>query len=387
MFHLIDKEPSFPRGTTCSFPLSLVRHVTDVAHSLNIPKGPFRVPIPVKDDLATVTTDITVDRQAVSFDIDVKRATSFLQTPLDSEGNTYLDGDIRDATTRLAYHDGCDNYNTSAVDYLGPPDRIHVRCDDPRKRCGDACNKDPKLRNVIDDVKGPEMGPIWRYDVSTEKMNKAHVWAHELMHIKWVTDSQPYGPNDLVGDFRMWVNIVGEGNGVVTAHVPQPVKGLAHYGADGGIWVLRNADSLALYDSVRYIQIQLGNVSPHLPVAPAAPSNAGIRTALTQTAWERYHPTPPVDTFGSLSHDSRYLGAFPLGTTSMPLDGFVDEDSEFDPAYAINLDTFLNGWYSDLYKANQCVVPSGCNNADLKTVLFPVREELNSIKSRRITWR
>ncbi|XXG99705.1 hypothetical protein Hte_006046 [Hypoxylon texense] len=453
-----------------------------VAHSLNIPNGPFRVPIPVKDDFTTVTTSVTSDQQPVSVNIDVKRATSFLQAALDAEGVTY-DGDIGDAATRLVRYDGCDNYDAneiykgwvqlwkimnqvlseadninwneaSAVEYLGPPGvnggyhdrirdlykkwatiqpgyvttpfdwRLHVRCDDPSKRCGDACSNDPKLRgpyayttnkdgesglarinfcpryfgtlnlkDAIDLGSDPQMDPTWRYDVSNYLMNKAHIWAHELMHIDWVTNAQPYGPNDHVADIRMWAKIVG-GEGVVKAYGPQPAKGLARYGADGGVWTLRNADSLALYASVRYIQSQLGNVYPHLPLAPAAPTDAwdpnnresdsvGALSpdAASRTAWKLYSNgtvgLPPVDTFGSLSHDPRCPGAFPLGATSMPLDDFVDEDAELDPAYAIEFDTFvtadkldrgyvdqLNGWYSDLYKANQCVVPSGCVNMD-----------------------
>lgn len=120
-----------------------------VAHSLNIPNGPFRIPIPVKDDFTTVTTSITSDQRPVSVDIDVKRATSFLQTALDAEGMTY-DGDIGDAATRLVRYDGCNNFDAneiykgwvqswkimnqvlseadninwneaSAVEYLGPP--------------------------------------------------------------------------------------------------------------------------------------------------------------------------------------------------------------------------------------------------------------------------
>lgn len=240
------------------------------------------------------------------------------------------------------------------------------------------------------------MDPTWRYDVSNYLMSKAHVWAHELMHIRWVTNSHIYGPNDNVTDIRMWANLVGIGAGVVRAYGPQPVKGLARYGKDGGSWVMRNADSLALYALVRYIQSQLGNVYPHLPLAPAAPSNAwdpsnpesdSVGTlsadAASRTGWKLYNNgsvgLPPIDTFASLSHDPRCPGAFPLGTTSMSFGDFIDEETELDPAYAIEFDTFvtadkldqgyvdqLNGWYSDLYKANQCVVPSGCINMDPK---------------------
>ncbi|OTA93939.1 hypothetical protein M434DRAFT_395173 [Hypoxylon sp. CO27-5] len=481
---------------------SLGAHVT---RSLNFPEGPYRVPIPVKNDLTTVSTNITSDRQPVSVDIDVKRATLLLQTALDAEATTY-DGDIGDAATRLVRYDGCDNHDVneiykgwvqswkimnqvlsevdninwneaSAVDYLGPPGvnggiqdrirdlykrwatiqpryittsfdwRLHVRCDDPKKKCGEICSKDPKLRgpwayttnkddesglarinfcpryfgalnlkNAIDFGKNPVINPTWQYDVSRYMMNKAHVWAHELMHIKWATNAKPYGPNDYVADVRMWTKIVGVGEGVVKAYGPQPVKALARYGEDGGTWVLRNADSLALYASVRYIQNQLGNVYPYLPVAPAAPSNAwdpnntesdSVGTLspddASRTGWKLYNNgtirLPPVDTFGSLAREPHCPAAFPSGTKIMPPDDFFDEDAGLDPAYEINFDTFvtadkldrdyvdqLNGWYNDLYKTNRASSRLVASTRTLKDVLLSVREKLNWVKSRRITW-
>lgn len=308
--------------------------------------------------------------------------------------------------------------------------RLHVRCDDPAKRCRDPCDKNPNLRgpyayttnkdpesglarinfcplyfrtpnlkDTIKDSKDSSMGPTWKYDVNTYMMNKAHVWAHELMHVDWATNAKAYGPNDHVSDIQMWIQKSGEKKGElivvkVKAYGPQPVKALALYGEGRGIWALRNADSLALYASVRYIQSQLDNVYPHLPLAPAPPqsafnpNNPSSESAGTlssdgaqRTGWSFYNNgtvgLPPIDTFSSLSQDPQCPGAFSLDTQSMPLDAFVDEDAESDPAYTINFDKFvteldqayvdqLDGWYSDLYKAEQCVVPSGCVNMDPK---------------------
>ena len=91
---------------------------------------------------------------------------------------------------------------------------LHVRCDDPPRRCKDPCSADPAERGpwayttnhdpdsglarinfcpryfVTPDLeaaakhsKDDIIGAPWKYNVGSYLMNKAHVWAHELMHV------------------------------------------------------------------------------------------------------------------------------------------------------------------------------------------------------------
>lgn len=53
---------------------------------------------------------------------------------------------------------------------------------------------------------------------------------------------------------------------------PKLTKGLARVGCATGFWTLQNADSLTLYALAKHIQKRLGNIYPHIPLAPAAPS-------------------------------------------------------------------------------------------------------------------
>ncbi|KAI0478217.1 hypothetical protein F4859DRAFT_49976 [Xylaria cf. heliscus] len=103
-------------------------------------------------------------------------------------------------------------------------------------------------------------------------MNKAHIWAHELMHVDWAVNALSYGPNKHIGDLQLILK-ANDKSITVAAYGPQVVKALARYAQDTGEWVIRNADSLSLYATVRYIQSKLHNVYPHLPLAPAAPSD------------------------------------------------------------------------------------------------------------------
>lgn len=60
------------------------------------------------------------------------------------------------------------------------------------------------------------------------------------------------------------------------AYGPVLVKTLSRWGRNTGDWVVQNSDSLALYAMARYVQKELGNICPHLPLAPASPR--GIAT-------------------------------------------------------------------------------------------------------------
>ncbi|KAI0484598.1 hypothetical protein GGR56DRAFT_32988 [Xylariaceae sp. FL0804] len=213
-------------------------------------------------------------------------------------------------------------------------------------------------------------------------MNKGHVWAHELMHIDWAVNANEYGPNKRVGDLRMSARSPDGTPNVFKAYGAAPVKALARYSQDGGEWVIRNADSLALYASVRYIQSKLGNVYPHLPVAPRAPgsvwdpnnrdsdsintlsgSNASLAAMTLYSNGTVGNPV--IENFYSYSHDPKckVSGFSSNDTNAGDDDGEVyDEDTDGNPDYTLQFDQFasqddlsddyvsqLNQWYSSLY--------------------------------------
>ncbi|EYB22870.1 hypothetical protein FG05_11172 [Fusarium graminearum] len=126
------------------------------------------------------------------------------------------------------------------------------------------------LNTAVDQAK--DLGHPWVYGVFEYLMNKGYVWAHELMHIEWATNSEGYGPNKRPRDLTLvFANI----KGVFKAYGPLVVKCLArYYDVVEGDWTLRNADSLALYALVWYIQSKIGNIYPHLPLALAPPESA-----------------------------------------------------------------------------------------------------------------
>ncbi|KAI1282375.1 hypothetical protein F5Y07DRAFT_237858 [Xylaria sp. FL0933] len=428
----------------------------------------------VRQSNISVTTNITSNGQAVTVSINATEAISDFQAALEAEGVTY-DGDVEIAATRLINYDGCntvrrgliyqgwiqswkimnqilkevDNMNwneAAAVEYLGPPGlnkgvqadiqrifrqwatiqpgyittpfdwRLHVRCDDPKGKCGDPCNfEDPgpyayttnrdsdsgiarinfcplyfmtlDLDTAIKNGKDSSMGSEWVYNVDSYMMNKAHVWAHELMHIDWATKANDYGPNKHVSDIRMWAKqAVPPGEPPVwqefKANGAQAVKALARFsgGAPRGQYVAQNADSLALYASVRYIQAQLGNVYPHLPLSPAAPDSVydpnnpesdGIGPLPIATnhlaGWDLYKDgtvaLPAVENLYSYSHDTPCPFTYPDDNSTLPpFNAVYDEDTEDDPDYAFNFTAFataddfdqsytdqLNSWWGGLY--------------------------------------
>lgn len=59
------------------------------------------------------------------------------------------------------------------------------------------------------------------------------------------------------------------------AYGPQLVKALSRFGKETGDWVVQNSDNMALYAMARYVQKALGNIYPHLPLAPSPPDTVG----------------------------------------------------------------------------------------------------------------
>ncbi|KAK1526716.1 hypothetical protein CPAR01_13244 [Colletotrichum paranaense] len=65
---------------------------------------------------------------------------------------------------------------------------------------------------------------------------------------------------------------------------PKMAKTLARYKYDTGHWIAQSCENLTLYAMARYVQKALGNVYPHLPLAPEPPSSPpteGVEPAFT----------------------------------------------------------------------------------------------------------
>jgi hypothetical protein len=107
------------------------------------------------------------------------------------------------------------------------------------------------------------------------------VWIHELFHIDWVSQAVQYGSNLHVTDIKIQVTLNSGASVWMVAYGPSLVKILARWGLIAGSWVIRNADSLSLYLLTRYVQYQLGNIYPHLPLAPKPPINVGTQFIAT----------------------------------------------------------------------------------------------------------
>jgi hypothetical protein len=104
-------------------------------------------------------------------------------------------------------------------------------------------------------------------------------WYRELLHLDWVSLAKGFGNNQHVGDVIMRFKNVKDGSYYQRpAHGAQWIKMLARYGnASVGSWIQRNADSLTHFALVKYVQNQLGNIYPHLPLAmTAGPEEVGI---------------------------------------------------------------------------------------------------------------
>ncbi|KAK1523960.1 uncharacterized protein CCOS01_09047 [Colletotrichum costaricense] len=202
-----------------------------------------------------------------------------------------FDGNITDLSTRLVGWNGCDekeipmiysgwqqswkimnllyseastmNFNeAAAVEYLGPPS-LDAR----------------DLSDVIKNGNDKSLGPLWCVIART--------WIHELLHIDWVSKANQYGSNTHVTDLKMWVPKEGESPPayqLLQIYSPKMAKTLARYKYDTGHWIAQSCENLTLYAMARYVQKALGNVYPHLPLAPEPPSSPpteGVEPAFT----------------------------------------------------------------------------------------------------------
>ncbi|KAH8803509.1 glycoside hydrolase family 18 protein [Xylogone sp. PMI_703] len=180
--------------------------------------------------------------------------------------------------------------------------RLHVRCDDPAGKCPcgvpsstfaytinndptyniarinfcpkyfSAATLDQKMANA--DTNQPIT--TWA-NLNNYIRSQADIWIHELFHIDWVSNAGQYGPNAHVKDIKMLVQLDNGNIQQLTAYTPGPVKSLARYDFEPTTWVIKNADSLNLYLLARYVQNKLGNIYPHLPLAPKPPIDVPIQ--------------------------------------------------------------------------------------------------------------
>lgn len=114
-------------------------------------------------------------------------------------------------------------------------------------------------------------GPTKYTDLINYYNNQALVWIHKLLHIDWVPTASSSGNIHHITDVK-----VGYKEGktdILTyykAYGPRICKALARLGWATGAWTIINADSLTLYAFAKYVQNALGNIYPHLPLAPPA---------------------------------------------------------------------------------------------------------------------
>jgi hypothetical protein len=226
---------------------------------------------------------------------------------------------------------GIDFNEAAAVEYLGPPSmnqdqwsnykaiylnlatiqpgwvdwfawKIAVRCDDPKLQC--SCGRGPKtiaytvqkdpkhkvaainfcpqyfsLQTLKDAMYWADTThtPGEYADLNNYYNNQALVWIHELLHIDWVSTASSSSNIHHVTDVKVGFKVPNTDTlKYETAYGPLMCKALARLGWSTGQWTIQNADSLTLYAFAKYVQNALGNIYPHLPLAPPAPRSATI---------------------------------------------------------------------------------------------------------------
>ncbi|OBT86430.1 hypothetical protein VE02_05307, partial [Pseudogymnoascus sp. 03VT05] len=108
-------------------------------------------------------------------------------------------------------------------------------------------------------------------NIDTYMTNQAVTWFHELLHIDWAS-----GASKRIIDIKIGFTYSEKGKQVfriISAYGAQPCKGLARYAENTGLWVIRNAESMAIYALAKFVQKKLGDVYPHLPLAPLPPTS------------------------------------------------------------------------------------------------------------------
>jgi chitinase len=111
--------------------------------------------------------------------------------------------------------------------------------------------------------------------------NQGAVWFHELLHVDRFT-TEDSDTVDHITDIKISYNVQDKSDPTkkirrwYEVYGPLWSKGLARLGFNTGYWTIRNSDSMTLYALAKYVQQQLGNVYPHLPLSPAPPTGVGF---------------------------------------------------------------------------------------------------------------
>lgn len=225
------------------------------------------------------------------------------------------------------------NVATMIYPYLNPfQHALHVRCDDPKKRCqnresNDRCEPDPpnedeepeRLPNAYSDnidpndgepminfcegfmnlrslADGYSYGSAWRipekYRIDNYN-NRATTFIHEMLHLNLAADSNHDTPNPQIYDLTVAVKAGSQDDALnFPAYGGIATKMVARADPNPGYYVQRNAENLAFFALAKYIMSRNGNIYPHLPV---------IHYQLDGPPWKEVHTTNQVVTFGNNS--------------------------------------------------------------------------------------
>ncbi|KAF6219988.1 hypothetical protein HO133_003813 [Letharia lupina] len=200
------------------------------------------------------------------------------------------------------------NMATMIYSYKNPVQHwLHVRCDDPLKRCqrrppGNPCVPNPQnpgqqprptpfaySRNSDPDdgypminfcrgyfkraslasklATGTALPVPDRYNLANYNC-RAQTFFHELTHLDLAADSP--SPNPYVNDLTIAIDL-NSGTGIpatvyTVAYGTANAKILARYQENTGYYTQQNADNLAYYALALYVMSKNGNIYPHLPL-------------------------------------------------------------------------------------------------------------------------
>jgi hypothetical protein len=104
--------------------------------------------------------------------------------------------------------------------------------------------------------------------------NQGHIWIHELFHVDWAAFTPDLTNLNHITDVKMKIPLVDGESFIVKADGPQMTKILARWTISTGTWIVRNADSLALYILAKYVQAEM-DIYPHLPIVATVPLDVG----------------------------------------------------------------------------------------------------------------
>lgn len=252
--------------------------------------------------------------------------------------------------------------------------RIHVRCDDPLTLC--SCGESKRAYTTTLDIEsklarinfcatyfqtdtlnnalnvGRNLPNNQKFDMNRYWSTQGHIWAHELMHIDWVTGAQTprwrYGHNAHVTDMSIQFR---DTNGRVvrtSAYEPRAAKILARWPTNTGDYTIRNADNLALFMTSQYVQEQLGNQYPQYPLVTIPGPDRAPYTSLfilEEDGSVTLNATSPdyelfVEAEGSCPTDEDEPEPGPVDFTSQP--------PASDDAYPSEYVDTLNAWIEEV---------------------------------------